>query len=110
MLKQRYDYLFGPVSFILGVIKEGLQGDEPLTVVQPITDAKALIVTTAQEFSLADVRKSINFCREVNIEILGLVENMSGLTSWFLILIGQDMDREAIASVFGGVKNRFKRN
>jgi ATP-binding protein involved in chromosome partitioning len=54
-------------------------GDEPLTVAQTIPDAKALIVTTPQEVSLADVRKSINFCRQVKIEILGLVENMSGL-------------------------------
>jgi Mrp family chromosome partitioning ATPase len=54
-------------------------GDEPLTVAQTIPDAKALIVTTPQEVSLADVRKSINFCRQVRIEILGLVENMSGL-------------------------------
>ena len=55
-------------------------GDEPLTVAQTISDAKALIVTTPQEISLADVRKSINFCRQVKMEILGLVENMSGLT------------------------------
>jgi len=55
-------------------------GDEPLTVAQTIPDAKALIVTTPQEISLADVRKSINFCRQVKMEILGLVENMSGLT------------------------------
>jgi len=54
-------------------------GDEPLTVAQTIPDAKALIVTTPQEISLADVRKSISFCRTVNMEILGLVENMSGL-------------------------------
>ena len=54
-------------------------GDEPLTVAQTIPDAKAIIVTTPQEISLADVRKSINFCREVNMEVLGLVENMSGL-------------------------------
>jgi len=55
-------------------------GDEPLTVAQTIPDAKALIITTPQEISLADVRKSINFCRQVNMQILGLVENMSGLT------------------------------
>ena len=55
-------------------------GDEPLTVAQTIPDAKALIVTTPQEISLADVRKSINFCRQVNMKILGLVENMSGLS------------------------------
>ncbi|MBU2497649.1 MAG: P-loop NTPase [Proteobacteria bacterium] len=54
-------------------------GDEPLTVAQTIPDAKALIVTTPQEISLADVRKSINFCRHVNMRILGIVENMSGM-------------------------------
>jgi Mrp family chromosome partitioning ATPase len=32
-----------------------------------------------QEISLADVRKSINFCARVNMNILGVVENMSGL-------------------------------
>jgi ATP-binding protein involved in chromosome partitioning len=36
-------------------------------------------VTTPQEISLADVRKSINFCRQVNMKILGIVENMSGM-------------------------------
>lgn len=55
-------------------------GDEPLTVAQTIPDATALIVTTPQELSLADVRKSINFCRKMNTEVLGIVENMSGLT------------------------------
>lgn len=54
-------------------------GDEPLTVAQTIPDAKAVIVTTPQEISLADVRKSINFCRQVKMEILGVIENMSGL-------------------------------
>jgi len=53
-------------------------GDEPLTVAQTISDAKAIIVTTPQEVSLADVRKSINFCKTVNMDIFGLIENMSG--------------------------------
>jgi len=52
-------------------------GDEPLTIAQTIPDAEALIVTTPQEISLADVRKSITFCRQVNMKILGVVENMS---------------------------------
>jgi Mrp family chromosome partitioning ATPase len=53
-------------------------GDEPLTVAQTIVDAKAVIVTTPQEVALADVRKSINFCKTVNMDIFGLIENMSG--------------------------------
>jgi ATP-binding protein involved in chromosome partitioning len=55
-------------------------GDEPLTVAQTILDAKAIIVTTPQEVSLADVRKSISFCRTVKMDILGLIENMSGFS------------------------------
>ncbi|MGO9691335.1 MAG: P-loop NTPase, partial [Syntrophobacteraceae bacterium] len=55
-------------------------GDEALSISKLITDAKALIVTTPQEVALADVRKSINFCRKVDLQILGLVENMSGLS------------------------------
>ena len=54
-------------------------GDEPLTIAQVILDTKAIIVTTPQEISLADVRKSINFCHQVNMGVLGLIENMSGL-------------------------------
>jgi ATP-binding protein involved in chromosome partitioning len=53
-------------------------GDEPLTVASTIKDAQALIVTTPQDVALADVRKSINFCKHVKMHILGVVENMSG--------------------------------
>lgn len=54
-------------------------GDEPLTVAQTITGARAVIVTTPQEVSLADVRKSIDFCNQVKMPIIGLVENMAGM-------------------------------
>ena len=53
-------------------------GDEPLTVAQTIPDAKAIIVTMPQEMSLDDVRRSINFCKTVNMQVFGLIENMSG--------------------------------
>jgi len=54
-------------------------GDEPLSVVQFITDATgAVIVTTPQEVALADVRRSITFCRHVKLSVLGVIENMSG--------------------------------
>ena len=51
-------------------------GDEPLTVVQTIPEAQAVIVTTPQEVALADVRKSINFCSTVKLKVAGLIENM----------------------------------
>ena len=53
-------------------------GDEPMSVAQTIPDALAVIVTTPQEISLADVRKSLNFCEKINMQVLGIVENMSG--------------------------------
>lgn len=54
-------------------------GDEPLSVAQLIPDSSgAVIVTTPQELSLSDVRKSIDFCRKVKVPVLGVIENMSG--------------------------------
>jgi ATP-binding protein involved in chromosome partitioning len=71
------DVEWGDLDFLLIDAPPGT-GDEPLTVAQTIPDAKAIIVTTPQEVSLADVRKSINFCKTVKMEIFGLIENMSG--------------------------------
>ena len=71
------DVEWGHLDFLLIDAPPGT-GDEPLTVAQTIPDAKAIIVTTPQEVSLADVRKSINFCKTVKMEIFGLIENMSG--------------------------------
>jgi len=54
-------------------------GDEPLSVCQLIQNADgALIVTTPQDVSVVDVRKCINFCRQLRLPVLGVVENMSG--------------------------------
>ncbi len=55
-------------------------GDEPLTVAQTIPGAKAVIVTSPQKVSVLDVRKSVNFCRKVGMDIIGLVENFSLFT------------------------------
>jgi len=54
-------------------------GDEPLSVAQLIPDADgAVIVTTPQSLAIEDVRRSIKFCEKVNLNVLGIVENMSG--------------------------------
>jgi Mrp family chromosome partitioning ATPase len=54
-------------------------GDEPLSVCQLINNLDgAVIVTTPQRVSAVDVRKSITFCRQLKVPVLGLVENMSG--------------------------------
>ncbi len=54
-------------------------GDEPLSVCQTLEDADgAVIVTTPQKVAAVDVRKSISFCRQLNLPILGVIENMNG--------------------------------
>ncbi|MBN1382929.1 MAG: P-loop NTPase [Deltaproteobacteria bacterium] len=55
-------------------------GDEPLSVAQFLPNADgAVIVTTPQDLSLSDVRKSIDFCRKLNMKVIGVIENMSGM-------------------------------
>jgi len=55
-------------------------GDEPLSVVQLAgSPAAAVIVTTPQEISVADVRRCVTFCNSLAVPVLGIVENMSGL-------------------------------
>ncbi len=71
------DVEWGELDFLIIDSPPGT-GDEPLTIAQTISDAKAIIVTTPQKVALADVRKSINFCKTVKMEIFGLIENMSG--------------------------------
>lgn len=66
---------WGPLDFLILDSPPGT-GDEPLTVAHTVPEAKAVIVSTPQEISLADVRKSVDFCQKVNLEVLGVVENM----------------------------------
>ncbi len=54
-------------------------GDEPLSVAQLIKGVDgALLVTTPQTVSTNDVRRSIGFSRQLDLPILGVIENMSG--------------------------------
>lgn len=71
------DVDWGPLDFLIIDSPPGT-GDEPLTVAQTVTGCQAVIVTTPQEIALADVRKSIQFCKAVQLPIAGIVENMSG--------------------------------
>jgi Mrp family chromosome partitioning ATPase len=56
--------------------------DEHLSIVQYLKGGAkidgALIVTTPQEVAMADVRKEVNFCEKTGVNVLGVVENMSG--------------------------------
>jgi Mrp family chromosome partitioning ATPase len=55
-------------------------GDEPLSICQLIPELEGgIIVTSPQKVALLDSRKCINFLKNLNIPILGIIENMSGL-------------------------------
>ena len=74
------DVDWGEVDYLLVDTPPGTS-DEHLSLVQYLSSTHvdgAVIVTTPQEVSLMDVRREINFCRKVNLPILGVVENMSG--------------------------------
>lgn len=54
-------------------------GDEPLSVIQLLGKVDgAVIVTTPQKVAAVDVRKSVSFCRQLGVPVIGIVENMSG--------------------------------
>jgi Mrp family chromosome partitioning ATPase len=72
------DVEWGELDFLIVDSPPGT-GDEPLSVIQLIPNADgAVIVTTPQDVSTADVRRSINFCNQLKLPVLGVLENMSG--------------------------------
>jgi len=79
MIKQFLkDVQWGNLDFLIVDSPPGT-GDEPLSVVQLLEKADgAIIVTTPQEVALSDVRRCITFCRNLNLPVLGVLENMSG--------------------------------
>ncbi|HOZ21238.1 MAG TPA: Mrp/NBP35 family ATP-binding protein [bacterium] len=72
------DVAWGQLDYLIIDSPPGT-GDEPLSVCQIIGELTgAVIVTTPQKVAAVDVRKSITFCRQLKVPVLGVVENMSG--------------------------------
>ena len=72
------DVNWGELDFLVVDSPPGT-GDEPLSVCQLIPDIDgSVIVTTPQAVAVLDSRKSINFSKQVNVPVLGVIENMSG--------------------------------
>jgi ATP-binding protein involved in chromosome partitioning len=69
---------WGELDYLIVDLPPGT-GDVQLSLIQSVTITGALIVTTPSVVALADVRKAIEMFRQVNVEILGVVENMSFL-------------------------------
>ncbi|HPC85775.1 MAG TPA: Mrp/NBP35 family ATP-binding protein [Smithellaceae bacterium] len=72
------DVNWGDLDYLIVDAPPGT-GDEPLSLCQLIQPLDgAVIVTTPQRVAAIDVRKSISFCQQVHVPVLGVVENMSG--------------------------------
>eukprot|EP00466_Bigelowiella_natans_P006096 jgi/Bigna1/80910/fgenesh1_pg.75_\ len=71
--------------------------DEHISTAQYLAQTRiegAVIVTTPQDVSLSDVRKEITFCRKVGIPILGVIENMKGLTVPMPMAVGDKEEHQ----------------
>ena len=69
---------WGEIDFLIVDLPPGT-GDETLTIAQNVgPDAKSIIVTTPQDVSLLDSKRTVKFSKLLNLRLLGIIENMSG--------------------------------
>jgi ATP-binding protein involved in chromosome partitioning len=68
--------MWGELDYLIADLPPGT-GDVHLSLVQNVALTGAVIVTTPSAVALADVRKAIEMFRQVNVEVIGVVENMS---------------------------------
>ncbi|MDQ7784930.1 MAG: Mrp/NBP35 family ATP-binding protein [Desulfomonilaceae bacterium] len=72
------DVDWGDLDFLVVDLPPGT-GDEPLSIAQILGNPLwAVIVTTPQDVALLDSRKSVVFARSIDLNVVGIVENMSG--------------------------------
>lgn len=71
--------LWGELDYLLIDLPPGT-GDVQLTLAQQASLTGAIIVTTPQEIALGVARKGLKMFEQVNVPILGIIENMSGFT------------------------------
>jgi ATP-binding protein involved in chromosome partitioning len=69
---------WGGVEYLVVDLPPGT-GDVSLSLIQTAPITGAIVVTTPSDVSLEDARKAVNMFRQVRVELLGIVENMSYL-------------------------------
>lgn len=73
------DVNWGALDYLIVDLPPGT-GDAPLSIAQLIKGMDGMIVvTTPQEVALMDSRKAINFAKALNVPVIGVIENMSGM-------------------------------
>jgi ATP-binding protein involved in chromosome partitioning len=70
---------WGDLDFLLVDLPPGT-GDVVISLVQTVPLTGAVVVSTGSSVALQDARKALEMFHQVNVEILGLVENMSQMT------------------------------
>lgn len=72
------DIVWGELDFLFIDLPPGT-GDEPLSIMQLIPEMDGVvIVTIPSEVSQIVVKKAVTFSRQLNIPVIGIIENMSG--------------------------------
>ncbi|KAK5017243.1 cytosolic Fe-S cluster assembly factor cfd1 [Cryomyces antarcticus] len=78
------DVQWGALDYLLIDTPPGTS-DEHISLVETLLKqtspgqvAGAVVVTTPQAISIADVKKELNFCKKTGVTVLGVVENMAG--------------------------------
>jgi ATP-binding protein involved in chromosome partitioning len=69
---------WGELDYLLIDLPPGT-GDVALSLIQTTPLTGAIVVTTPSDVSLEDARKAVGMFRQVRVEVLGMVENMSYL-------------------------------
>ena len=72
--------LWDNVDFLIIDMPPGT-GDALLTFSQEIDIDGAVIITTPQDIAIIDVKRGIEMFKRTNVEILGIIENMTSFTS-----------------------------
>ncbi len=77
IIEQFYnDVEWGVLDFLIIDLPPGT-GDAALTIAQSLPTKYGIIVTTPQDVSILDASKALSMFKRTNIEVLGIVENMS---------------------------------
>jgi len=67
---------WGQLDYLIADLPPGT-GDVQLSLIQTVAVTGAVVVTTPSVVALADVRKAVEMFRQVHVDVLGVVENMS---------------------------------